>query len=128
MTECRSVVAWGQGWRKEWPAKGYKEAFEGTKMFCILIVAIVSWVCAVKNQWILHFEEMQFIVYKFLNKVDFKSFFLKNAFALKLNLTLKNVYNWAENKVNYTGSLYKYRTDSGHAVSPFWLILQISKH
>lgn len=96
-------------------------------MFYILIVAIVSWVHAVKNQWILHFEEMQFIVYKFLNKVDLKSFF-KNVFALKSNLTFKNVYNWAENEVNYTGCLYKYRTDSGHAVSPFWLILQISKH
>lgn len=61
---------------------------------------------------------MSFILSKlFFNKVDFKS--LKIELALKLNLTLKNVYNWAENKVRYTGCLYKYRTDSGHAVNAF---------
>lgn len=68
VTESRSVVASGKGWRERWITKGLKETFENNGNVCFTDRG--GYTGHVKTDQIVQFKHVHFIVLQwYLNKI-----------------------------------------------------------
>lgn len=124
MTESRSVFAWGEGKNG---LQRDKDTLGGMRKVFVYFAYHSDFVDTYLLKIIkLYFKWFLIVCKFFLQYCWFKK--ILNDISCIVKFNNKQCIQLDRRWGAFLGCLHKYRTDLGHAVSPFWLILKISKH